>query len=130
MIVLAPGFYWVDAFADADDRFAVDDWLASSRGVVKLRSTVPHFDASPRRQWMLFEALFPAPWPDVKNTSRPTPAPRGAATTEDDTVQRPDLSPGTGLENLLKGLQLGGGLGLLLLVGLALSATGGRRKLF
>jgi hypothetical protein len=127
MKVLAPGFYWVDAFQDADGHFPIDAWLESSRGVVKVRGVVPHMDE--KRQWILFEATFPAPWPDVAKTSSPTTAPRGAATTEEDTRSAPDLSSGTGLENLLKGLQLGGGLGLLLLVGLALSSSG-RRRLF
>lgn len=47
---------------------------------------------SPARLWTLFEVLAPVPWPS-RAFGYPTIAPRGASTTEDDTVQRPDPTP-------------------------------------
>ena len=115
--ILNPGTYWIDTF-EREGKPAFADWLARSRGLVRVVSTVDHRDATPPRAWQLFTVLFPAPWTAADATAFgfPTVAPHGEKTTEADSRDAPDLSPPLDPSNLFAGLQGGGG--ILLLVGL------------
>lgn len=126
--ILNPGFYWIDSFPQ---KFSFTGWLARQKGLARAVSTRSHLDESPPREWILFEVLHPATWTqsDAQLMGFPTVAPRGAQTTEEDSRSAPEpSSPGTFLEDALRGISAGGiGGGLLLLAGLLLLGGSGKR---
>lgn len=95
---LPAGIYWQDFFspavgASSQPTEAFVSWVSDNAEAVKVRSSVQHEpDSDGRvRTWMLFQVLAPVAWP--AGFGVPTVAERGAATDEQDTVQRPDPVP-------------------------------------
>ena len=118
--ILNPGVYWIDAHpTQAPPTF--NAWLARSKGLVSVLSTSIHLDEDPPRDWVLFEVLHPAPWTptDAKAMGFPTVAPKGRATTEEDSRQN-ELSTPLALDF---GSLFSGGSGVLLLAGLLYFAS-------
>jgi len=118
---IPPGVYWIDVPWEDSQFTGVPKpqhwqlWLDAmvSLNWVKVISTVHHegelvppggasseggsFDPGidePPRDWHLFQVLQPAPrWPPQTGLGLPTVAPQGIQTSEDDTIQSPDLKP-------------------------------------
>jgi len=119
--ILPAGFYWFDDVARADGKprpTTFTAWRNSQKGLVNIVSTSAHFDASPPRQWVLFEVKFPALWD--QRLGFPSIAEKGKDTTEaDTTTNTPDAPAGPGLfDSLDLSTLFSGGTGVLLLGGL------------
>jgi len=121
------GVYYVDVFEFKFDRFR--EWLELNQEneSVAVISSAMHTDESPDRQWVLFEVKKPTMFPQ-KDLGFPTVAPKGKATTEDDTVQKPGADDfKLPVEDFFGGL-FSGGTALLIIAALwMLGERSGRR---
>jgi hypothetical protein len=101
---IPPGIYWIDSFdisvpAGGDQRAVFGTWLTTHADTVKVLRTQategqlarPGASArDPAREWTLFQVLQPTwRWGTDSHLGFPTRAPKGAATEEADTIQRP-----------------------------------------
>lgn len=139
LTTLGPGIYWLDVInkdtPDGSDRteriFA--RWLKKEQAAktVRVLRTAHHTESAADRDWVLFEVVpGEAVFFDEVNLGRPTIAPRGRDTQEEDTRSAPDLTPDldlspTGLASLFAGTT---GLALALIAIYFLSQSGGSRR--
>lgn len=94
---IPPGIYWVDTFkiavpAGPDQRAQFSAWRTQHAETVKVlrTQTIEATGGNPDYEWVLFQVLEPTwRWGTDTHLGFPTRAPKGAATTEEDTVQRP-----------------------------------------
>lgn len=131
-----PGVYWQDFWRPPVGGASIEGfekWLRDNAATVKLRQSVFHGagpdplkafvegawtlspvlaaaanlapDTGQERLWALFEVLKPTPW-DSKQFGFPTIAPKGTATQEEDTVQKPppEKDPLDQVDDALKGV--------------------------
>lgn len=94
---LPPGVYWQDFFtppAGPKGGTIADfqTWLAGQRGSVTTLKTTESTTERGLQMWALFRVTAPVQW-DAVRFGFPTIAPRGAATSEDEVIQRPDPEP-------------------------------------
>lgn len=102
--ILEPGIYWVDSTEvvqpDGSREFPVTVWRMENREHVKFRRVTPHLDERPPREWLLMEVTAPVLWTleAAKGGGKPTPAPRGLDTVEEDTFSAPDVDAPSSFE--------------------------------
>jgi hypothetical protein len=104
--ILNPEIYWV--FSSEVDRpdgskaFPFTEWRMhpDNRPHVAFRKVRPHLDEDPRTEWILFEVSKPVLFTDdaAKGAGKPTIAPKGLNTEEEDVIQSPDVDAPSSFE--------------------------------
>lgn len=103
--ILPAGFYWFDDVRKPGAATSFTEWQKKNKGLVVVRKTVDHPEASPPRAWFLFEVKFPALWD--QRLGFPSTAPKGGATDEADTVSEAAQPGGSSSSpGLFDGLEL------------------------